>query len=126
METLRDLADQSIHRACGFAGLAAGTVLLALSFDLPLALRACGAILGLFALGLALAGWRAPRKDVRRTELWSLLAGTAGEGFRRLPRPQAQAVLSGVLRERLLWHADRVAAVALAVWLPGALIALVR
>lgn len=120
MEILCALADQSIRRACGFAALAIGMVMLSLSFDLALAFRSGAALAGLLCLGLAAAAWQAPYRDVRRTELWALLAGTAGERLRlqRLPRAEAQALLSGVLRDRLLWHADRVGLVALALWFP--------
>jgi hypothetical protein len=127
METLRELADVSIRRACAFATLGIATVMLALSYDLVLALRCGGLLTGLVSLGLALAAWRAPRKDVRRTELWSLLAGTSGEALvRALPQARAQALLAEVLRERLLWHADRAAGVALALGVPGTMAALLR
>jgi hypothetical protein len=126
METLCVLADQSIRRACGFAALGIGTLMLALSFDITLAFRSGAALAGLLCLGLAAAAWRAPHRDMRRTELWALLAGTAGEDLRRLPCAQSQAMLSGVLRARLLWHADRVGVAALALWLPALAFSLVR
>jgi len=126
MDSLPNLADFSIRRACAFAALGIGTVMLALSFDLVLALRCGGALTGLLSLALAANAWRAHRKDMRRTELWSLLAGRVGERVHRLPRAEAQALLAGVLRERLLWHADRFAVVALAIWVPAFLVSLAR
>lgn len=117
MDTVRDLADLSIRRACGFAGLGIGVVMLALSYSLPLALRSSAALAALLCLGLLLAAWRAPRRNVRDTELWCLLPGTSAAFARHLPRAEAQALLAGVLRSRLIWHAERVASIAVVLYL---------
>lgn len=117
MDVIRVLADLSIRRACGFAGLGIGVMMLALSFDVVLACRAGAGLTALLCLGLVGAAWRAPRRDVRRTELWALLAGTTGELARRLPPARAQELLGSLLQERLLWHAERVGVIALALWL---------
>jgi hypothetical protein len=111
MDRILAVADQTIRRACAFAGLGVGLTMLALSFDMVLAFRA-GAVLttAVFAMLLWL-GHRAPRADVRRTELWSVV----GRGL-QLSRERAQAVLGGVLRERYLWHADRAAVMAVGLW----------
>ena len=121
MDAVRDLADLSIRKACGFAGLGIGVVMLALSYSLPLALRSGATLAALLCLGLLLAAWRAPRQNVRNSELWYLLPGTDAAFARRLPRPEAQALLGGVMRARLIWHAERVAAIALGLYLLGAL-----
>jgi hypothetical protein len=126
MEPVRDLADLSIRRGCGFAGLAVGTVMLAFSFDLVLSLRSGAALVALLCLALAAAAWWAPRRDMRQSELWILLSGTADDLLRRLPRARAQALLAGVLRERLLWHADRAGLVALLLWVLTGLLAAAR
>lgn len=127
MDVLQHLADIPIRRACGFAGLAISTTMLALSFDLAASFRSGGAMAAMLCLGLAFAAWRAPRKDMRRTELWRLLAGTSGEALVRvLPRARAQVLLAEVLRERLLWHADRAAVLALGLGALGLCIALLR
>ncbi len=111
MDRILTVADQTIRRACAFAGLGVGFTMLALSFDMVLAFRA-GAVMttAVFAMLLWL-GHRAPRADVRRTELWSVV----GRGL-RLSRERAQALLGGVLRERYLWHADRAAVLAIGFW----------
>jgi hypothetical protein len=111
MDRILAVADQTIRRACAFAALGVGFTMLALSFDMVLAFRA-GAVLttAVFATLLWL-GHRAPRADVRRTELWSVV----GRGL-RLSRERAQALLGGVLRERYLWHADRAAMLAIGFW----------
>lgn len=126
MDLVEHLADQSIRRACGFAGLAIGTVMLALSFDASLSLRSGGAMAAVVALALAGSAWRAPRRNMRHSELWSMLMDHRAEAVRGLPVPQVQATLARVLRARLLWHADRVAGLALALGLPGLLLAALR
>ncbi|MBR0683427.1 hypothetical protein GXW74_23275 [Roseomonas eburnea] len=118
MEILRTFADISIRRACGFAALGIGTVMLALSYDLALALRS-GAVLTSLTFGVIwLCAWRAPHWDVRRTELWSMVVA---EGL-HLPSSgthaaRLEARAARVLRERLSWHAERVALAALAMWI---------
>lgn len=121
METVRDLADLSIRKALGFAGLGVSVVMLAMSYSLPLALRSGAGLAALVCLGLLFAAWRAPRRNMRNSELWCLLPGTDAAFAQRLPRAEAQALLSGVLRARLLWHAERTAAIAIALYLLGLL-----
>lgn len=121
MDAVRDLADLSIRKACGFAGLGIGVVMLALSYNLPLALRSGAVLAALLCLGLLLAAWRAPRQNMRYSELWYLLPGTDAAFARRLPRPEAQALLAGILRARLVWHAERIGAIAVGLYLLGAL-----
>jgi len=113
---VRSLADEAIRRACGFAGLAIGTTMLALSFDVLLALRSAAGMTAILCLAQVFLAWRAPRSNMRRSELWAMLPGTPGDGARALPREEAQALLAGVLRERLLWHAERVGLLAMAFW----------
>jgi hypothetical protein len=116
MDSVRVAADISIRRACGFAGLGIGTVMLAFSYSLPLALRAGAALTAAVCLSLVLSAWRAKRRDVRRTEVWTLLPSTAGAFIRSLPPREAQALLSRVLRQRLLWHAERAGWLAVTLW----------
>ncbi|MBW8269883.1 hypothetical protein [Caldovatus aquaticus] len=124
MDEIRALADMTIRRALGFAGLGVCVVMLALSFDLLLSLRAGGQLSALVCLALAVGGWTAPRRDMRRTELWTLLAGTGAAPLRRMPRAQIQMLLAQVLRERLFWHAERAGLTALALGAAAALVAL--
>ena len=127
MADLETLADIPIRRACGFAGLAIGTTMLALSFDLAAAFRSGGAMAAILCLGLALAAWRTPRRDMRRTEFWSLVTANATASLLHgLPTSRAQALLAEVMRRRLLWHADRIGLAALGLWLPGELLWLLR
>jgi len=112
MERIRAIPDQTIRRACAFAGLGIAATMLALSFDVVLAFRV-GAVLTTFLLvALLYLSHRAPRYDVRRTELWWVVGRSIP-----LSRERVQALLGGVLRERYLWHADRAAGVAILFWL---------
>lgn len=116
MEILQTLADLSIRRACGFAALGIATVMIGLSFDLVLAFRS-GAILtslvcGVIWLRVILSPWR----DIRDTEMWMLLAHER-QHLTRGPEARRIAAAAGeVLRERLVWHAERVALAAFALW----------
>jgi hypothetical protein len=117
MDLLRALADQSIRRASGFVELGVGMTMVALSFDPTLSLRVGGDMTALFCLALIGAAWHAPRRDVRRTELWALLAAADKRFTHELPLRRAQELLASVLRERMLRQADFVGLTALALWL---------
>lgn len=126
MHQLDAIADHGIRRACGFAGLGIATTMLALTFDITLALRTGGTLMALVCLVMLIAGYTAPRRDMRRTEVWHALQGTEAAATRLLPRDQAQRLIAGVLRARLLWHAERVGMGALALWLLAGLSWLAR
>jgi len=57
----------------------------------------------------------------RRTELYSVVGRSL-----TLPRDRTQRLLGEVLAERYLWHADRAAAVAIALWAGALLLWLLR
>lgn len=117
MDLVRDLADASIRRALGFAGLGISVTMVALCFDAVLSLRTGALMTAAVWLGLFAAALRVPHRDVRRTELWSLLRGVGGpETERWLATPEARASVAAVLRERLDWHALRAAAAAALLW----------
>ncbi|NGM22344.1 hypothetical protein G3576_20165 [Roseomonas stagni] len=114
MERLTALADYVIRRALGFAGLAAATLMLALSFDLALALRVGAWVAAATLLGLLIQAHRAPRRNMRHSELWALAIGHGKADD--LPDRRRSEMMAAVMRERLIWHAERVAAVALVLW----------
>lgn len=116
-------ADLSIRRACGFAGLAVATVMMGLSYDMPLALRIGAQLLALLTLGLVIAALRAPHRNLRHSEVYALLKH-AGLPRGRLAAPDTQRQIASVLRARLYWHAERVAAAALGLWAVAALLTL--
>lgn len=114
MDVMRTLADHSIRRALSFAGLGVVTLMLALSYDPALALRTGGNLLGLVCLCLLFVAWRTPHRNMRRTELWTLMVEYAATLAHSMPPAEAQRRMSEALRERLVWHAEAVAIVALA------------
>ena len=124
-ETVEIYADYTIRKALGFAGLGVGMVMLSLSFDLPLALRTGADMLVLVLATLLVAAWRAPRRDMRRTELCVLLIDQGHPWTVRVKEAKWQRLLSETLRRRLLWHADRIAAATLLLWLLSMLVGLV-
>lgn len=116
MEQIIAVADQTIRRACGFAAFAVGATMLALCFDLVLALRVGAVMTTAVCIALFVQSVRAPQFDVRRTELYSVVGRSL-----TLPRDRTQRLLGEVLADRYLWHADRAAAAAIALW-SGALV----
>jgi hypothetical protein len=125
MDVMRTLADHSIRRALSFAGLAVVTLMLALSYDLPLALRTGGNLMGIICLVLLLAAWRTPRRNLRRSELWSLLLEHAPPLAHSLPAAEAQQKMSQALQVRLVWHADAVGVIALVLWVMSFVLGLI-
>lgn len=124
MTCLRPLVDLSIRRACAFATLAIVLVVTSLMFDPVLALRVGGAASTLVAMALFVAAWRAPRRDVRDTEIYGLLR-SANPPLAYLSEPGTKAQIAAVLRERLLWHAERALYVPLVFWGLALVLALV-
>ncbi len=123
-QVLTQAADLSIRRACGFAGLGIGMVMLALSHDLALSLHMGSELLALLTLGLVFAGWRATRRNLRDSEVWlELVANGAARG---VDRAEISPRLGAKLRERLFWHAERMALAALLFWTTAGLLNLLR
>jgi hypothetical protein len=118
--------DLSIRRACGFVALGIGTVMLALSFDMPLALRSGAAMMGAMCGVLLLIAWRSSRRDVRRTEFWAIFAARNPELLARGDMARLQALARRVWRERLVWHAERIGIAAIALWAGAVVAALLR
>ncbi|MBS7791495.1 hypothetical protein KTR66_15945 [Roseococcus sp. SDR] len=115
MDRLDAYTDISIRRACAFVGLGAVTVMLSLSFDPVLAFRTGAEIAAVLAVGLAYAAWRAPRRNIRHTEVYAMLRG-AGVPANWLSAEVNRVQIVSVLRARLAWHAERVAVTAVALW----------
>jgi hypothetical protein len=121
MEQIVSVANQTIRRACGFAAFAVGATMLALSFDLVLALRVGAVMTTAVCIALFVQSCRAPSADVRRTELYSIVGRTL-----TLPRERTQRLLGEVLAERYLWHADAAALAAVALWAGALMLWLMR
>lgn len=126
MDAIEAAADHCIRRALGFAGLAIGTVMLALSYDVALALRSGGDLVAICAVVLVFAAWKAGDTDLRDSETWVILSGWRPDFVRSLPKPDAQRMLAAALRRRLIWHAERIGVLALVLWLLLGLVELSR
>jgi hypothetical protein len=125
MDPVELATDRCIRRGLGFAGLAVGLVMLSLSFDLPLALRSGADLVAITAVVLLVGAWRAPRRDMRHTEIWALLGDWRPEVLRG-SRAEVQDMLRRTLRRRLLWHAERIGLLAVGLWCAMALVMAAR
>jgi hypothetical protein len=126
MHEIPIFVDLSIRRACGFVSLAIGTVMLALSFDMPLALRSGAAMTGFLCCALIFLAWRTPQRDVRRTEFWSLFAAHNPEVVAQTDAARLQATARRIWHQRLIWHAERIGLAAVALWAGAGIAALIR
>lgn len=118
--------DLSIRRACGFFSLAIATVMIALSFDLPLALRSGAAMTGFLCCVLLVLAWRASARDVRRTEFWCIFAARNPEIVAQMDAARLHAAARSIWQQRLMWHAERIGLVAILLWLVAGVAALTR
>jgi hypothetical protein len=112
MDRIRVLAVLSVRRACGFAALAIVTVMVGLAADPVLSIKS-GAVLTSFAV--AVLFWKAleaPKRNYRHTELWIML-----ERAPDIPESHVGRFINNVLHEVYLWHAERAAVIAFALWL---------
>jgi hypothetical protein len=121
MDPLEIVTDRCIRRGLGFAGLAIGVVMLALSFDLPLALRSGADLVAMTAVVMLWAAWQAPRRNMRHSEAWMMLDDWRPEVVRGRPKQQLQDELRRVLRRRMLWHAEKLGLLAVGLWVLTAL-----
>ncbi|MES2710453.1 MAG: hypothetical protein V4653_02630 [Pseudomonadota bacterium] len=91
-------------------------VMLTFAATPPVALRFAGHVAGLTGLALLIASWRAPRRDLRHSPLWRRLGAEAEALARLVSGAAVQAQLARTLQSRLLWHAERIAALAVTLW----------
>lgn len=118
-------ADGCIRRGCAVVGLAGFAAMLALAPDAVLACRTGAEVAAFLVIGLVLAAWRSPSRRLPEDSVHALLR-ESGLPRGRHAAASAQAELADAMRARLLWHAERVAAVAMALWLLSLLIWLGR
>ena len=102
----------SLLRAIGFATLAIGTTVTALSWDPPLALMTGAALTAMTAAVLFYKGATAPTRDYRRTEVWIMLDKQHG-----LAEDRAQQIIGGVLGALYRRYGGYALAVAVVLWL---------
>lgn len=122
MDELRGLAMVSIGRAVFFCWIGIATLVLAFSFDPPLALKVGGVCALILCIALVERYSRTDRTDPRGTELWSML-----EPAKRPPRATAHRLVTSVLAETYLRFARWAAGAAIAFFgsaiLVGAMVA---
>ena len=109
---VRDFADTSIRRGCGFALIAIFTTMIGFSADPYIAVR-CGAVfVTLAAVILYWRGQGAATRNYRDTEVWLMMRGTAPP----LPKERLQRLIGSALTDSYFWHARIAATVAAAMW----------
>ncbi|MCA3413145.1 MAG: hypothetical protein INF84_00970 [Roseomonas sp.] len=111
LERFEAMADLVIRRAVGFASLAIALVFLSLSFQLTLALRSGAVLVSLLWLIVLLKLAYVPSQDMRRSEIWLMIAERHSPDA--LPM---QAAMRMAFANRLRWHADRIGAFAMTLW----------
>jgi len=111
MEYMRQVAYETVLRACGFASLAIFCVMIGMSFMPTLAFQAGGFLTTMMSGILILKAFEARTKDYRRTEMWLYL-----EKDQRPPAAYAQWASATVLRETYLTFARWTAAIAIVMW----------
>jgi hypothetical protein len=111
MEYMRQVAYETILRACGFGSLAIFCVMIGLSFEPRVSFQAGGTLTTTMALILIFKAREALTKDYRKTEMWLYLP----KDFRP-PEAYAQWASSTVLRDAYLTFALWTSAIAIAMW----------
>jgi hypothetical protein len=111
MEYMRQVAFETVLRACGFASLAIFCIMIGMSFMPTLAFQAGGFLTTMMSGILILKAFEARTKDYRRTEMWLYL-----EKDQRPPAAYAQWASAMVLRETYLTFALWTAAIAIVMW----------
>lgn len=111
MERIREYADISIRRACGFGFLAIATAMVGTCSNILLSAEIGARSLTLMTAILVLKAVRAPSRSYKRTEVWTML-----NRRHDLPEDRAQQVFGNILRERYMWHATVAASIAALLW----------
>ena len=108
---MRQIAYETVLRACGFGSLAIFCMMIGLSFEPRLAFQAGGTLTLLMTGILLYKAHEALRKDYRKTEMWLYI-----EKDRRPPAAYAQWASSTILRDTYLTFAFWTSAIAIAMW----------
>ena len=111
MEHMRQVAYETVLRACGFASLGIFCVMTGMSFDPKLAFQAGGFLTTIMAFILILKSREALTKDYRRTEMWLYI----DKDFRP-PEAYAQWASSTILRDTYLTFAMWTSMISIAMW----------
>jgi hypothetical protein len=112
METMRQIAYETVLRACGFGSLAIFCVMIGMSFDPVLAFQTGGTLTIFMALVLMYKSHEARTKDYRKTEMWLYI-----DKHERPPASYAQWASATVLRETYLTFALWTSGIAVVMWI---------
>ncbi len=112
MEHMRQVAYETVLRACGFASLAIFCVMIGLSFDPRLAFQAGGFLTTFMTFVLILKSREALTKDYRKTEMWLYI----DKQFRP-PEAYAQWASATILRDTYLTFAMWTALISITMWM---------
>ena len=112
MEHMRQVAYETVLRACGFASLGIFCVMTGLSFHPKLAFQAGGFLTTIMAFILILKAREALTKDYRRTEMWLYI----DKNFRP-PEAYAQWASATILRDTYLTFAMWTSLISITMWL---------
>ena len=121
MERMRQVAFQTVQRACLFGALAIFCMMVGLSADLRLAFKTGGTLTVLMASILIYKAREARTKPYRKTEMWLYLPK-----HYRPPDDYAQWASATVLRETYLNFALWTSAVAVVMWVIALVLSLAR
>ena len=120
LERIEAAAERSVARACGFAALGVGCMMVGLSGEtINLALNVGGFLMLLACFVLVFKAWGAQSQPYKRTEVWGMLAPD--------DRPDAaiaQRVIGSILREVYLRFAMHAALLATGFLILSALLSL--
>lgn len=111
MEQMRQIAFETVQRACLFGSLAIFCTMVGMSFEPRLAFQAGGTLTTLMAGILIYKARESLTKDYRKTEMWLYLP----KDFRP-PEAYAQWASATVLRDTYLTFALWTSAIAIAMW----------
>jgi hypothetical protein len=112
MEHMRQVAFETVLRACGFGSLAIFCVMIGLSFEPRAAFQAGGFLTTLMAVILIFKAREALTKSYRKTEMWLYLPEE-----HRPPPAYAQWASSTVLREIYFLFARWTVLVSIMMWI---------
>jgi hypothetical protein len=111
MDEMRNIAYETVLRACGFASLAIFCVMIGLSFLPRSAFQAGGFLSMTMTLVLVLKAHGAKTKDHRHTEMWLYLPKE-----NRPPQAIAQKTIALIMRETYLLFARWTAMISIVMW----------
>jgi hypothetical protein len=120
MEHMRQVAHETVLRACGFATLGIFCIMTGMSFNPRLAFQAGGFLTTIMALVLILKSREALTKDYRKTEMWLYV----DKKFRP-PEAYAQWASATILRDTYLTFALWTSLISIAMWVLALIFSLI-